>query len=610
MLGREHLFFLGVDMNMDGKLGFLWDIARKYRWLYIGALISVVLATLAGFLPPLVIGATVDNIIGGEPLDAPDWVLALIERVGGMGYLAQNLWLCGIALILLAFINGFFTFLKGKWSASAAEGIAKAIRDRTYDHLQRLPFSYHKHAQTGDLIQRCTSDVETIRRFLAVQLVELGRIVLLAAAAVAIMAMMDVPMTLVALAGVPLIFGSSMFFFRRIHRVFTQVDESEGRLSNVIQENLTGIRVVRAFATQRHEYDKFIVKNREFKTLVYNLILMLANYWSITHLLVYLEDAAVLVYGAYRAAQGTMSLGTLIVFLFYVGMLLWPIRQLGQIVSDMGRASVSVGRIQEILSQPLEPEEPDALKPEIRGEIRFDHVSFRYEDGDEVLKDVSFTVKPGQTVAILGATGSGKSTLVHLLQRLYDYQSGSITVDGIELRRIDRQWIRKHIGLILQEPFLFSRSIRDNIALAAVDAPDHKIREAARLAAIHDVIEKFEDGYRTAVGEKGVTLSGGQKQRVAIARTLINDTPVLVFDDSLSAVDTETDAAIRQALRERSREVTTFIISHRINTLKEADLILVMERGMVIQQGTHEELIARPGLYRDIWELQTEAAGA
>lgn len=593
---------------MKEKIAFLWTLAKKYRWLYIGSLISVMLATLVGFLSPLVIGATVDNIIGGEPLDAPDWVLQGIERLGGMSTLAQNLWLCGIAVILLTAVNGFFTFFKGKWSAIAAEGIARSIRDKAYDHLQRLPFSYHKHAQTGDLIQRCTSDVETTRRFLAVQMVELGRIMLLAIVSIGIMVTMDTGMALVTVVGIPLIFGGSLYFYSRIQRAFKKVEESEGQLSNVIQENLTGIRVVRAFATQRHEYDKFIEKNKAFRDLVIELNKVFASYWFLMNLLVLLESGAVLVYGAWRAAAGSLTLGELIVFMFYVEMLLWPIRQLGQIVSDMGKASVAIGRIREVLDEKGEPDEPQALKPAIKGAVRFDHVSFSYEDGEPMLKDVSFAVAPGQTVAILGATGSGKSSLVHLLQRLYDYQEGSITVDGIELKEIDRQWIRRHIGLILQEPFLFSRSIRENIALAAMDAPDHRIYEAARLASVHDVIEEFEDGYQTSVGEKGVTLSGGQKQRVAIARTLINDTPVLVFDDSLSAVDTETDASIRKALKSRSGDVTTFIISHRVNTIKEADLVLVMEHGQVTQQGTHEELIKEKGLYREIWEMQTEAA--
>ena len=393
---------------MREKIGFLWTLAKKYRRLYIGAMISVMLATLVGFLPPLVIGATVDNIIGGEPLSAPEWVLRGIEALGGMSTLAQNLWLCGLVLILLTAVNGFFTFFKGKWSATAAEGIAKSIRDKVYDHLQRLPFAYHKHAQTGDLIQRCTSDVETTRRFLAVQMVELGRIVLLAIVSITIMFTMDAGMALVTVAGIPLIFGGSLYFFKRIQKVFKKVDESEGRLSNVIQENLTGIRVVRAFATQGHEYEKFIEKNKVFRDLVIELNKLFALYWFVMNLLVFLENGAVLVYGAWRTAEGSLSLGELIVFMFYAEILLWPIRQLGQIVSDMGKASVAIGRIREVLNEKNEPEEPEALKPVIKGAVRFDHVSFSYEDGEPVLKDVSFAVAPGQTVAILGATGSGQ----------------------------------------------------------------------------------------------------------------------------------------------------------------------------------------------------------
>ena len=427
------------------------------------------------------------------------------------------------------------------------------------------------------MIQRCTSDVETIRRFLAVQLVEVGRALSLLAAALGIMLSLDVRMTLISVSVIPLIFGFSFLFFVRIQKAFLAVDESEGRLSTTLQENLTGVRVVRAFGRQAYETEKFDERNTEYRDLTYRLIRILAAYWSLSDGLALLQVGIVVTAGAYLAATGAISLGTLLVFFSYINMLIWPIRQMGRILSGMGRTLVSAGRIQEILDVPEESQDPDCVKADLSGDIVFEHVYFEYEEGKPVLKDVSFTVKQGQTVAILGPTGSGKSSLVHLLQRLYDYKSGSITIGGVELKKIDKKWLRQNVGIVLQEPFLFSKTIGENIGIAKQDASPDEILEASRIAHVHSFIKEFERGYDTLVGERGVTLSGGQKQRVAIARTLIPDTPILIFDDSLSAVDTETDAAIRKELKKRRSKATTFIISHRITTLSEADQILVLE---------------------------------
>ena len=330
----------------------------------------------------------------------------------------------------------------------------------------------------------------------------------------------------------------------------------------------------------------------------------MALYWSLSDLLAMLQIGIVVVLGVYYTATGSITLGTFLVFNSYVNMLLWPIRQMGRILTDMGKTLVSVGRIQEILDVPSESQDPDCGKPPIAGDIVFRNVSFEYEEGHPVLKDLSFEVKKGETVAILGPTGSGKSSLVHLLQRLYDYKDGSVTIGGVELRKIDKKWLRQKVGIVLQEPFLFSRTIKENIGIAKRNVSEMEIIEASRIASVHKVIEEFDNGYETFVGEKGVTLSGGQKQRVAIARTLIQDSDILIFDDSLSAVDTETDAAIRKELKKRSKNVTTFIISHRIATLSEADRILVLDDGRLIQSGTHEELIHHPGLYQRIWSIQ------
>jgi ATP-binding cassette subfamily B protein len=499
-----------------------------------------------------------------------------------------------------------FLFYKGKWSALASEKIAKNIRDTLYNHLQHLPFEYHVKAKTGDIIQRCTSDVETIRRFIAVQFVEVGRAFFMITIALAFMIPMSKKMTLVSMCLVPLIFSFAYIFFRKVKSAFQESDEAEGRLSAVLQENLTGVRVVRAFSRQAFEIDKFDEKNTEYRDKTYRLIWLLAVYWSSSDLVCLIQIGAVIILGTYWAAIGEISLGTLLAFSSYVGMLLWPVRQLGRVLTDMGKTMVSVERINEILQEETENLGSSERVSEIKGDIRFSNVTFSYEKQKPILQNVSFEVKEGQTIAILGPTGSGKTTLVHLLGRLYDYESGSITINGKELKEMDKMAVRKAVGLMLQETFLFSKTIHHNIGLAKERYEVSEVEEAAKIACVHDVIETFEKGYETAVGERGVTLSGGQKQRVAIARMLMNEYPILIFDDSLSAVDTETDMHIRRALKERNKNATTFIISHRLNTLAEADVILVLEHGKVTQFGTHTELLMQEGLYKRIWAIQSD----
>jgi len=577
---------------------------RGNRLLYFGAILCVGISAVIAMLPTLIVRFTVDSVIGNQPAELPKGLLHLLRRAGGVEFLRQNLWILGLCLVGTHLINFAFAYLRGKWSATAAESTAKTLRDRLYDHLQNLTYDFHVKAETGDLIQRCTSDVETIRRFLAVQLVEVGRALFLLAAALGIMLSLDIRMTLISVSVIPIIFVFSLIFFMKVQKAFLAVDESEGRLTTTLQENLTGVRVVRAFGRQAYETEKFDERNSEYRNLTYRLIRVLAAYWSLSDGLALLQVGIVVVAGAYLAATGAITLGTLLAFFSYINMLIWPIRQMGRILSGMGKTLVSVGRIQEILDVPEETQDPDCVQADISGDIVFENVYFEYEEGRPVLKNVSFTARQGQTVAILGTTGSGKSSLVHLLQRLYDYKSGSITIGGVELKKIDKKWLRRNVGIVLQEPFLFSKTIRENIGIAKPKASQEEILEASRIAHVHSFIKEFDKGYDTLVGERGVTLSGGQKQRVAIARTLIPETPILIFDDSLSAVDTETDAAIRRELKKRGRKATTFIISHRINTLSEADQILVLEDGRLVQAGTHEELINQPGLYQRVWSIQ------
>jgi len=583
----------------------LLKLTKGNRLLYTAAILSIAAATFIAMLEPMIIKVTIDSVIGNKPLDVPAPIEKLIMMVGGTTVLFRNLWICSLSLVLLTCIRGVFLFLRGKLSAEAAENIAKNMRVKLYDHIQNLPYEYHVKAESGDLIQRCTSDVETVRKFFAAQMVEIGRAFFIVSFAIIMMLSLNKKMTVIAMVIVPIIFIFSYVFFYKIKNTFEKADAQEGVLTSVLQENLSGVRVVKAFGRQNFEIDKYDKENMKYRDLNFNLVKLLSTYWSTSDILCMTQIGLVLVSGIYFAVNGEISLGTLVVFNTYEGMLLWPVRQLGRILSDMGKMSVSLQRITNIIDVPVEQEYGKALKPEIKGEISFENVNFEYESDNEILKDISFTVKKGETVAIVGPTGSGKSSLVHLLLRLYDYDSGSIKVDGIELKDIERKHMRNNVGIVLQEPFLYSRTIKENIKMAKIDSKDIEIHNAASVAAVHNVITSFEKGYDTIVGEKGVTLSGGQRQRVAIARTLIKDMPILIFDDSLSAVDAETDRIIRGELKKKSKGNTTFIISHRISTVMAADKIIVLNHGKIESIGSHKTLIKVDGIYKRIWEIQT-----
>ena len=563
---------------------------------FLWALIATIMMVIIGFLTPLLLSEIVDSILGSEPFTMPDFLMNPINDLGGRDFLRQNLWIPALALILMNVVNGVFTFIKGRSSAIASENIARKLRNDLYRHLQHLPFAYHVKAQVGELIQRCTSDVDTIRRFLAVQVMEVVNTVLMVVIAMGILLPRSVPITLYSLILVPPLFCFATWFFKMVHKSFEVADEADGVLNAVLQENLSGVRVVRAFGQQEREVEKFDRVNNDLRKKNLRLNELLAIYWGGGDAISMTQTLLTLVVCIIYACNGWITVGTLIVFTSTLGMLLFPIRQLGRTLSDAGKAMVSMKRVQAILHEEAEPDEPNALKPDLHGDIVFDHVP--------VLRDVSFTIPAGKTAAVLGGTGSGKSTMMYLLQRLYTPTSGKITIGGVDIQQIDRKYLRAHVGLILQEPFLYSKSIRENVGITAPEQEAERIEHAADIASASGFIAKADKGWETVVGERGVTLSGGQKQRIAIARTLLKDNNILIFDDSLSAVDTETDAQIRAALRHEQKDVTTLIISHRVTTLSQADLILVLENGQITQQGTHAELCSQPGLYQRINSIQ------
>lgn len=584
----------------------LYDFSKGYRALFIVSAIASILAIVFNYLTPQVFRVTVDSILGDQPFDLPTWLVGWIDDIGGREFLRNNLIICAIVSVAFSVLSGLSNFACRLSMVKSSEGMITRLRDRLFDHIQRLPYHWHIQNQTGDIIQRCTSDVDVVRGFLSGQLLEMLRTVILITLSLVLMFMMNVKLSLIVCAFVPVVMIYSCFFFSKISKQFKGADEAEGALSATVQENFTGVRVVRAFGRQAHEIERFDEKNNGFASLWIKLGHLLATYWSVGDFFSGLQVMTVIILGAVEAINGSITTGEFLMFATYNSMLVWPVRSLGRILSEMSKMGVSIDRINEILDAEEEVDSADSTEVSMAGDIEFKNVQFNYHGLNPVLKDINFTIKKGTTFGILGGTGSGKSTLMYLLDRLYDLpeDSGCITINGVDIRKINREHLRKNIGFVLQEPFLFSKTIKENIAISSMVSDFDDIRHCAAVAAVDDSIVEFQNGYDTVVGERGVTLSGGQKQRVAIARMLMQKSPIMIFDDSLSAVDSETDSKIRGALKANTGDSTVILISHRITTLMHADCIIVLDDGQVVQQGTHDELANAEGIYRQIYEMQ------
>ncbi|MBO4288995.1 MAG: ABC transporter ATP-binding protein [Lachnospiraceae bacterium] len=570
-------------------------------------LLAVLLATFFDMIRPKIISFTVDAVIGGDASKVPSYFRWLVEAFGGTDRLAAKLWVIAILVVTVALFGAFFRFLFRLYNSKGSETFVQTIRNGLFCHIEHLPYSWQQENQTGDIIQRCTSDVETIKRFLSEQLTNMMRIIIMIVMSLCFMSGISGLLALLSGLYIPIIVSYSMFFHMRIYKGFREADEQEGVLSSIAQENLSGVRVVRAFGRERSEREKFEAQNNTYTNAWVRLCRLLSAFWSIGDIISGLQVLTVVAVGAVLAVRDVITPGEYIAIVSYNAMLVWPVRGLGRVISEMSKAGVSIERVRYIMNAEVEHDREGALEPPMDGDIEFDHVRFSYDsDSAPVLKDVSFTVKAGTTVGILGGTGSGKSTLMYLLAGLYPLEEGcgAIRIGGVDIADIKREHLRENVGLALQEPFLFSRSLAENIGIAKPGADMKTIRKASRIASLEETADRFAKGYDTPVGERGVTLSGGQKQRTSIAQMVIRETPIKVFDDALSAVDTETDARIRKALLEESKDSTVIIISHRITTLMQADDIIVLNDGCVAEEGTHEELLARGGIYARICEIQ------
>lgn len=573
-------------MDKTAVYGRLLGYLRPYWPRVFLAYAAMIVATLLNLLVPQVIKLAIDDgLVSGN---------------------ASALFRAGAVILGIAIVRGLVAFIQQYYGEWLTYRVAYDLRTQFYGSVQNLPFSFHDKAHTGDLMSRATSDITETERFVGIGLMGLVSTILLMIGVVAAMFWESPELALIALGPLIILIIAALRFGNTVRPMFKSIQEQMGVLSATMQESMTGINVVKAFAREPHELQKFDVANDEWFDRRYSLIKTWANNWPFFTFLVSLSIFLLLWFGGPLALDGVITVGTLFALISYVLLLGAPVQRLGFLVNLAATAGASSGRVFEIIDTPKEiAEKEEAVElTAVNGRVTFTNVDFAYENGRPVLQEVSFAVEPGQTFALIGPTGSGKSTVTSLIPRFYDVSKGQVTIDGIDVRDIALDSLRRHIGIVLQDPFIFSQTIGENIAYGRGDVSMAEIVEAAKAARAHDFITGFTDGYETRVGERGVTLSGGQKQRLAIARALLVDPRILILDDSTSSVDTETEHLIQQALDELMRGRTTFVIAQRLLTLKKADCILVLDNGRIVERGTHDELLAHGGLYHHIYDLQ------
>ena len=544
-------------------------------------------------------------IIENKPInesEIPTYLQYFFENASGI---ASFLLINAILIICIAFVREIINIIVDVNIYKLSEVIGCNAQIDYFNKVQNLPYSYLNHAETGDLIQRSTQDINRFKTFVTGSLLELFNSLCKVVVYGVSMILINKEFTLYVFIMLPIYFLSSYFYFKKQSGDYVEMEEKEGQMTNVLQENLTGIRVVKAFANEKYEINKFNNSIEEYTSVWKRTTNRMSTFWGISDFLTYLQLLLVFALSIYFIVNKGMAFDQVVVMFLYTEQIVWPCRNLGRQLAEFGKTSICAGRILEIVEKEDEYKSDENQTPEIKGNIEFKNVSFKFDDATiPTLTDINLSIKQGETIAIIGKTGSGKSTFVNMLNRLLDPTSGQILLDGNDITKMDKKHVRKHVGIILQEPFLYSRTIGKNINITLPYDDVKKASELARIASVDKDIESFDLKYETMVGERGVTLSGGQKQRISIARMLADKREILIFDDSLSAVDTETDLKIRNALKQKEGNTTMIIITHRITTAKDADKIVVFEDGKISHIGKHEQLIKQEGLYKTIWEIQ------